>query len=847
MEQLLEDSPSFGGSSAIALKYPTVTVYGSPSSWLSQSQLVSMASNSDDISCDDTSSSLGDSTYEFIDDKSTVVSDDEEQGSSAVFSTDGRDIEPKINHGLLRRDSTSEQGSQSSYAEPSNICFDLDSSLATISTSNYVETDQNGHGTRSTGCRDTLEPNNQEGEHTIVLVESTIKSAGPAVEAEGSYTTRVWSADESPDVSRQSPQSPPPAQFTVTIKQTMVSHGLVLSQPYKVLYIGDNSARDQVIQKIGSALAVTLESEKARPSRFNIVPISSFGDSASPEVVLIDSTGLELSVEECHSASFAKLEGWNDTISMALSDRTLVESFWSGSKLTVTGHWKLPDIAIFYLSENDNFSMKQTRRFARSFMNRHFVPCIFISQTPCLNYSSQDIIALDPKTPHLCLQAVGSDVTKSETIKRIPIDLQSFLSLDCRQVNRSLACLATIYRTGYSKPESLDPSCSPLTRAERNSKDSYRATERISTVEKMLKYGLLLVLGFLLYQLAIFNVFNAPQTYRQNTKDAAAVPTIILTRLTNVHLVSTRTDLAKSPVLTSSSRNQYPTPRSGSAQANTEIASFLQDGQGLVPNNSDKFKISVLGDSHILLRPPQWFLRSRKAPKLSFCVSRGTHTLNHQVSTPFDGVFTIEIPRDDAYGLLNVSIWTTAKPKIEVSFEVEFGSSCWWGRLGHAVIGILRKETAVVNTGLTTISNQTTNDFRLMMGWVNREASKILNTAENIGTASLDQTARATDLVLDRTRSISRSLSRLSHGNLMTSKQLLLYAKYLHPSHIACRINFTGFKGTTLNYKNKHLRSTQKRALKLWWGIRGVPKQDLVKGGIEPKTRISACTKRMSR
>lgn len=845
MEQPLEDSPSFEGSPIIALKYPTVTVYGSPSSWLSQSQLVSMASNSDDISCDDTSSSLGDSTYEFIDDKSTVVSDDEEQGSSAVFSTDGRDVVPLSNQDLPRRYSTSEQGRQSSYAETSNICFDLDSSLATISTSNYVETDQKAHGTRSNSCRDTFELHNQDGEQAIVLIESIIKSTGPNEEAEGSCTTRVCSADEIPDISCQLPQSPTPTEVAVTIKQTMVSHGLVLDQPYKVLYIGDNSARDQVIQKIGSALAATLESEKARPSRFNIVPISSFGDSTSPEVVLIDSTGLELSIEECHSASFVKLDGGNDTISITLSDRTHVESFWSGSKFAVTDDWKLPDIAIFYISENDNISTKQTRRFARSFMSRHFVPCIFISQTPCWNYSSQEVIALDPSTPHLCLQAVRSEVTKSEVIKRMPIDLQSFLSLDCRQVNRNLACLAIIYRT---KSESIGPSRSPLTRAEQDSKDNYRTAEKSSPVEKILRSGLLLVLGFLLYQLAISNVLNAPQTYRQNTKDAAAVPTIMLTRPTSVLSVSTKSDLSKSPILTSSPRNQYLTPRSGSAHADTEIASFLQDGQGLLPNNSDQFKISVLGDSHILLRPPQWFIRSRKAPKLSFCVSRGSHALAHQVSTPFDGFFTIEIPRDDAYGLLNVSIWTTAKPKIEVSFEVDFGSS-WWSRVGHAFIGLLRKDIALVNTGFMTISNQTTNEARLMMGWVHKETSEILNTVENMGRSSLDQTARATDLVLDRTRRISHSLSRLGHGSLMTSKQLLNCTKHLQLSRTARRIRFTCFTDPILYYKNKHLRSTQKRALKLWWRIRGVPKEDIVEGGgsIEPKTRISACTKKTRR
>lgn len=134
-----------------------------------------------------------------------------------------------------------------------------------------------------------------------------------------------------------------------------------------------------------------------------------------------------------------------------------------------------------------------------------------------------------------------------------------------------------------------------------------------------------------------------------------------------------------------------------------------------------------------------------------------------------------------------------------------------------------------------------------MMGWVHKETSEILNTVENMGRASLDQTARATDLVLARTRSISHSLSRLGHGTLATSKQLLYCTKHLQSSRTARRISFTGFTNPILYYKNKHLRSTQKRALKLWWRIRGVPKEDIVKCGIEPRTRISACTKKTSR
>ncbi|MCJ1263071.1 hypothetical protein MMC22_002941 [Lobaria immixta] len=872
---------------AITLRYPTIPVYGTPASWLSQSQLVTMASNPDDSSCDDTSSSLGDSTYDFIDDKSIVVSDDEDQGNSnqSVSSQDGREVELPSNFGQ-RRDSTNESERQPSCSHSSLLSFDPEDSLTTESQSTYGEANRNGDGPAAEGDEEIFASQKEDRQHTIALEESRNNSIRANKNVEGTHTLRVFKGEEISEILHHAHLMSSPTQVTATIKQTMISQGLVLDEPYKVLYVGDSSAKDPIIQKVGSALAATLRSEKTHPSRFNVVPISSFGDSQSPEVVLIDSTGLELSVEECHSASFAKRDGGNDTISMRLSNRILVESYWSGAKFAITEQWKLPDIAVFYLSENDTISAKQTRRFARSFMSRHTVPCIFISQAPLWNKPA-DIIALDHRTPHLCLQAHGSDIAKYEVVKRLPIDIQTFLSLDARQMNRNLACLATT----HSNPRLLDSCRSVSADVEKDTEvrtrtrtyfgrllgiDEPRVLKKFPFIEKILSSGLLLLLGVLLYhQFALSSFFTASQVsvFQQTPTDAITTPHPVLAKPTNSVSVSIRGEPPKIPTSPSSSASQYSAPKGKSPiHSNTEIASFLLGGHSLVPNNSDEFKISVIGDSHIVLRPPHWFIRSRKASKLSFSVSRGPSALSHQVSTLFDGVFAIKIARDDAYGVLNVSVWTTSKPKINENFEVDFGTSWFrfagWKKTGSAITGYLREEVNLMNKGFANACNHASAELRSLVHGVQKQAGRLRSEAGKIGTASLNQTAKTTDIVLAQTLGLSRSLSqKLTYGSLAASKQIVLYAEHCRKDFILYTSNKSLMvsrqvqrlsRAAILNVKTvaqgdidprNQVRATQKRVLKLWWKVRGVPKHGFAKTGVNGKSKAknTRAKKRTSR
>lgn len=868
----------------ITLRYPTIPVYGTPASWLSQSQLVTMASNPDDSSCDDTSSSLGDSTYDFIDDKSIVVSDDEDQGNSnrSVSSHDGHEAELQSNLGQ-HRDSTNEKPSRS---HSGLLSFDPEDSLTTESQSTYGEINGNGDGPTAEGNDEIFAGQKGDRQHTIEFEELRINSIGATRNVEGTHTLKVFKGEEISEILHHTHLLSSPTQVTATVKQTMINEGLVPDEPYKVLYVGDPSAKDPIIQKIGSALAATLRSEKTRPSRFNVVPISSFGDSLSPEVVLIDSTGLELSVEECHSASFAKRDGGNDTISMTLSNRILVESYWSSSKFAITEQWKLPDLAVFYLSENDTISTKQTRRFARSFMSRHTVPCVFISQTPLWSKPAE-IIALDHRTPHMCLQTHGSEIAKYEVVKRLPIDIRTFLSLDARQMNRNLACLAN----AHSSSRLLDRRRSVSSDAEKDivktktrtyfgrllAIDEPRMLKTFAFVEKILSFGgLVLLLGVILYhQFAVSSLFGASQVsiLQRPPADATETHQPAAVKPTNTVSVSIRGEPPKILTSPSSSASQKSAPRSKSAlQSNTEIASFLLGGHALVPNNSDEFKISVIGDSHIVLRPPHWFIRSRKASKLSFSVARGTSALSHQVSSLFDGVFAIKIPRDDAYGVLNVSVWTTSKPKINESFEVDFGTSWFrfagWKMTGYAMIEYVREDVNLMNTGFATVSNYASTELRSLVHGAQKHAARLRNEAGKFGKASLNQAAETTDVVLAQTLGLSRSLSKkLSHGSLAASKQIVLYAEHLRKDFILYTSNKTLMvsrqvqqlsRASTLNIKivgqgiidpRNRVRAVQKRVLKLWWKVRGIPKHEYTKTGANGKlkARSSRPKKRTSR
>lgn len=866
MQRIEQDKPHPHIESLVTLKFPTISVHGTPASWLSQSQLVTMASQHDDNSCDDTTSSLGDSSYDFVDDRSIATTDDEDQDAmtESTTSSDGHDFDqadvrqlPGRPDGSEGQSSHNQRPGSSSGQEP------------------RPESDPPVSG-RTSDLQSTAEQVRMERLHeqrdTIEFVEPSVTNLNFSRSIEVSHTLKIVDAWDAPvgSVHRQMMEGRS-GKVAVTVRQTIASHGLQLrGRPYKILYVGDSSMRDVIVQKIATALAASLNNSpsqctgKPRPSRFNVVPISAFGEESSPEVVLIDSSGLEMSVEECSFASFARNEGGSDTIRMRLSDGTQVGSSWTGSKFVISDDWRTPDIAVICSSERDSVTAKQTRRVARSFMSRHAVQTIIATEASHWG-SHEEAMTLDYLTPHIHLESLEPlSQIGAQAVRRVPIDLATFLSIDVGQLNRNLACLDAA--RGSSK--GCAPSKVAKSRGSSHDRlsfqeiyDAFVTDIRTEGLKGLNRYEYMA--GFVVMLMSVFvmvvvgfgltGILGAARVSNSRVfpTSIASSPALSISTSTAAPLSLPSLSALGASLVSSTPARVSPIK---SLSTDIDIASLLLDAYALAPNKSEQFKVHVLGDCHIILRPPHWFSKMKKAPTLFFKITRGNKIVVHQISPLFDGVYALQVPREDSYGVLNVVVWTESKPKIRESFEVDFGSSWFkvagWKKASHVLTESIRGDLDSIQTRLSIFYDHTktalSNSLQRQRAKIaaQKEAEKVLLHSHLEAAAKMKKlvVAQARDLVKRTSHSLHDSHTAASyalrkHAENMT-KKLAIYARNKTSiiSRQSCKLARTATRsnGRALRslgvFGQRHLRETQKKALQLLWKVGGVPKTAKVKG-----------------
>ena len=812
-------------------------------------------------SCDDTSSSLGDSSYEFIDERSNASTDYEDQDpmTESTTSSDG--------HGFDQVDAQPQQPPPSNHDNQSSQ--DLDSAIfGSQDISSEIKHFPSNQPTQEHESLEHVmtEPNQQQ--ETIQFEEPSVINLNSSRFTEVSYTLPVLEQLERSNELHDALGGSFPGHLAVTVKQTMTTHSLTpQGGSYKILYVGPPEDRDAIVQKIGTALAAALkcstsESGSSRPSKFNIVPISGFGEAAAPEVVLIDSSGLELTVEECHYAASKKPGDGSDTLYMEMTDGKAVHSMWDGSKFVLSGDWKVPDIAIFCVPEHDSTQSQVTRHFARTIMRRHGVQSVVISQTEQW-YKCKECIT-DYLTPHICLESRLSKPGSSQVIKRAPIDLATFLSIDAGQMNRNLACLAVAH--GSSRPRLQQISEMKSTNKVNSIQsyicsflDSYLSDSQREVLENLERFEPMALFTFFsmflfLLGLCVSGFLGASKVSNSRIFPTTAIATT--TPASTIPPMSSFATLATSTVQTTAS--QVSTIRSLSP--NTDIASFLLDAYILAPNKSEQFKIHVLGDCHIVLRPPHWFSKLKKPPRLSFKVLRGTTELEHQLITLFDGVHALQIPREDAYGLLNVSIWTGPKPNINENFEVDFGSS-WlkvtgWKKATRALRESVRDDLHSLQTTLSNMYGRAKRGLAASVEQLRAEVKAQKEIEKAMFQANYKTAVRTKKLLVANTKNLTRDFKAQIHERKgiiskriraraeQVSSDISLYTRNKTSmisqqtrllARAATAVNVKEVAQGVLDIRRKQLRETQKAVLKMWWKLRGVPKHRSVK--VKAKSR----------
>ncbi|KAL8722960.1 MAG: hypothetical protein Q9225_000652 [Loekoesia sp. 1 TL-2023] len=825
-------------STVIDLEYPSIPVDGTPDSWLSNSLLVPMASDQDNgsvRSTDDTVSSLGDSTYDFVDDNSFATTDNEDQSrmTDSVSVTGNSVLEGPEHHGLERLLSADNVPSLSSNSSEHESVREFVSSPASGqeagSSEGFPQTSQQQHV-------DQQSPSTM---HNIRFEEIH--------HSEGIYPLESSSA---------------PRHLAVTVRQHMLDQKLSSGGSYKVFYVGSLAARERIITKIGAALSSTAKLEASGPSRYSIVPVPSSDDPTCwGEPVLLDWSGHEIVVYHCIDASFFRIDSGHDSIDLTLEDHTHIRSSWDGAGFSVSGNWEFPDVSIFYLSDHDNLSARQTRRFARSFMARHQIPSIIITEEQSWDRPSE-VMSIDRLTPHVCLQTKGDTASSPSIVKRLPIDVSTFSRLDALQLNQNLAYLDK--ESSARQARALVPSKPRSERTTGNGRkgvsSSYRSTFKpwvlrkyLGTTSPISPYlldflataAVCVIISVIVSQLSLFStryVKNAPSFHSagSNASTVTSLPVATSTALLQGKPITTQS-------LTVPGQTKSITPQCITGEkSHTDLATLWLESSPKTANKSEKFEVHVLGNTHIILRPPHWFTKLRKTPKLMFNVTRGGRVVKHEVSTLFDGVYALGLPGDDMHGLVNISLWTDSKPKIYEKLQADFGNP-WlhaggWRKAANALSSSFRSELDLIQASLTAAYIRSSAQLNTLMRKTLANTEVFKRETQDIGKASIGRFANFRDLTSTFPAEVFSYLSQsLEKRQSAVAKEVALRAAHLRQSissYLSNKVHLgqAYARAAPVAYQIQ-VRNTQKRALKLWWGIVGLPRERPVSVRARGKSR----------
>jgi hypothetical protein len=663
-------------ASSSQLRFPAPAADARVSNWVESIAASDMSARSED-GC-----TLGESTYEFID---TDTESRDDNATESIASTDfGR---PEDDVASLADTERSEEDSgddeDNSEGAPIPTFPGLDGAAEAFDTPTI-------------------------GRNSAVLLEEHDKPLAQSIEFEEPFslgaenvsvkhTVADFNEEHTARIVTAMKLSSPPQRLIVTIRQTMTKQGLSTRDPLRILYVGSHSAKQDIIHKLASSVTASVEGAKnlrhSASQLYNVVPVSAFGSERTPEIELMHSSGYQIKVEDCTYASTLKFEDdpqKPDVLKLTLDDNFSYHSVPDEPGFIVEPHWELPHIAVFYCSDSDDAEAKRTRSITRKFMGRHNVPSIVISHKQLFDRAQP--MSLDQHSIHMCLEFRDSNGRGTIIHQRLPIDLASFLNIDARQMNRNLA-----YLTGLHEPlaETVPVVATPKKVETQSSnppdveKTSYSISDSVSFIRNRngAEWRALLPVGLLL--ISVFTaVLTGIPSYRFSSKPAISINSKLMSTIPIASTASVA-QLSLVPSITSTTTTtslrtrtitvthaQSPGPNSLSVVPSMELGKTSQEVNSQ-PKTANKSPCSaeILGDREILIRIPSatklsWLTKEA----MSVNITRGNETVETERAYSTDEGIVLLLPKKEAYGVLNLSIITTRKPRVNETFQVDFGT-----------------------------------------------------------------------------------------------------------------------------------------------------------------------------
>lgn len=584
------------------------------------------------------------------------------------------------------------------------------------------------------------------------------------------HTIREFDEEETATIAKDLELKEAPKRLVGTIRQTMSQACLSTRKPLRVMYTGSPAALKDIVYKLSSAIWTSGSSnetgkvgQRNTDAVYNIVPISAFGSSQVPEIELMESSGYQIRVEHCTKAEEMVIDGGSfpgDTIYCVTidADKTY-KSLFSPSGSIIQPKWTLPHIAIFFFTENDDQEAERTRDVAWEFMSRHGVPSIFIcnNQTFTKPPSGRWRDFVDQHAVHLCLES--RDPERPILPQRLPIDLTSFLNIDARQMNRNLA-----YLTGLSdvadEPQGETDSVSTTSTSppEKNNQQDEKKPEPLTFLEKewtraqayfqrnrhhmrslamTLLGGVVAAIVALLLQTSglTFNGHPSASTAALSTV-SSLVPTTATSTSTNKVIINV-TSTVTSTTTVSIRRAEASVSHLASALSFAGLLGDKESATAAAEPEPRKTLCSVerFSGNKILVRIPAskksgWLAKGA----IDIDVSRGKRVLSRKLTSVDEGIM-VELNRKEAFGVFNVTVITTRKPKINETFQVNFGRAVGDEAIEAVVKAVFGVHEKVLQSG-----------------------AKVLHSGADVVHAAADSVAKVVDTVGDGVRAVDETI-----------------------------------------------------------------------------------------
>ncbi|KAL3464190.1 hypothetical protein BJX64DRAFT_255137 [Aspergillus heterothallicus] len=575
-----------------------------------------------------------------------------------------------------------------------------------------------------------------------------------------------------------------------TVQQTMTKKSIDTDKPFRVLYIGSSEFRGIILDKLGDVLVSSassgFESSSAESSRYHVVP-TSFGTGAVPNFAELLPIHFQLIVDECLEATSESHVDRPRTINLKLKNRPSCTSLWTGTEygISSSADWTLPDVAIIFLSTLDTTTATDTQRLSRMFMERHGVPTMVISEKP-LWKMSREPIPVNHHSLHMCLESRHSPTGKTAVLKRYPIDLNTFESITPSQLNRNLASLTSMY------PRENFKSTAEASRAfQKQPLPSFKGfTKKVLPLPYLsddteLAFVLRLIILTLLSTASLSLGHMALKTTAillSSLLSRSVVSNQIfpLPSASTTHIIPTvdakQTSLSPLPATSSDVQVLGRTPDSLS-QLGGLMGGALSNIESLKP--SEMFEIQVVGDCHLVIKPPTRHLAARKPPKFSVQVSRRSQPLEYELAKLFEGVYSLKLDREEAYGLVNVTITTNSKPPTKQVVPVDLGIP-WlkianWKRAAHIITMHLSRDLGTAQTGISEAYGRITTDLQIIMGDVVRRAHLLRQEANLLRRNPLQLPLGTGDAVFSTSKQVSEIFKRTAVQPFISIASVLQY------------------------------------------------------------------------